>query len=67
MAPFALAGTGVWAVVGVVGLAAGAADWFLWTAFAGVLVGLALLGLMLVHDRGRNRRGRQTGSTSLSS
>jgi hypothetical protein len=56
MVPFALAGTAAWVVVGLVGLAAGAADGLLWTALAGVLVGLALLGLMVVHDRGRNRR-----------
>jgi hypothetical protein len=56
MVPFALTGTAAWVVLGLIGLAAGAADGLLWTALAGVLVGLALLGLMVVHDRGRNRR-----------
>jgi Protein of unknown function (DUF2530) len=56
MVPFALAGTGVWAVVGVVGLAVDAPRGWLWTALAGVLLGLALLVLMAVHDRRRRRK-----------
>lgn len=56
MVPFALAGTGVWAVVGVVGLAVDAPRGWLWTALAGGLLGLALLLLMAVHDRRRGRK-----------
>jgi hypothetical protein len=55
MVPFALAGTAIWAVVGLVLLAVGAPDEWLWTCLAGFLLGLALLALMVVRDRRRPR------------
>ncbi|MPZ26338.1 MAG: DUF2530 domain-containing protein [Micromonosporaceae bacterium] len=62
MVPVVLAGTGVWGVVGVVLLIAGAPSGWLWTCLAGVLVGLAGLPVLMVHDRRRpgaaNKRGR---------
>lgn len=74
MVPFALAGTAVWAAVGVVASFAGApADW-LRICLAGVLLGLGLSAAMLVRDR-RHRLRRTspapgqplTSSTSESS
>jgi hypothetical protein len=56
MVPFALAGTGVWAVAGLVLLAAEAPDEWLWTCLAGFLLGLALLALMILRDRRRRAR-----------
>jgi len=56
MVPFALAGTGVWAVVGLILLVTGAPDKWLWTCLAGFLLGLALLLLMVIRDRKRSRR-----------
>lgn len=58
MVPFGLAGTGVWAVVGVVLLVAGAPAGWLWTCLAGVLVGLVMLPVLVVHDRRRPGRRR---------
>lgn len=57
MVPFALAGTGIWAVVGLILLATEAPEEWLWTCLAGFLLGLALLALMIVRDR-RSRRSR---------
>jgi bacteriorhodopsin len=55
MVPFALAGTAIWAVAGVVMLLMDApADW-LWTCLAGFAIGCALLVLMLARDRRRRR------------
>ncbi|MGH3681017.1 MAG: DUF2530 domain-containing protein [Natronosporangium sp.] len=59
MVPFALAGTGVWAVVGVVLLVAGAPSGWLWTCLAGVLLGLVMLPILVVHDRRRRSRQRR--------
>jgi hypothetical protein len=55
MVPFVLAGSGIWAVTGVVLLVAGAPDGWLWTCLAGVLVGLAALPVLAWHDRHRGR------------
>jgi Protein of unknown function (DUF2530) len=54
MVPFALAGTGVWVVVGLVLLVAGAPEEWLWTCLAGVVLGLALLVPMIIRDKRRN-------------
>jgi hypothetical protein len=59
MVPFALAGTGIWAAVGLVLLATGAPTTWLWTCLAGFGLGLGLLVLMVVRDR-RRRGGRAT-------
>lgn len=53
MVPFAVAGTAVWAIAGVIMLAAGAPDDLLWTCLAGVLLGLVGLAFMLLRDRRR--------------
>lgn len=55
MVPFAVAGTGVWAVVGVILLLAGGPEDWLWTCLAGFLLGLVGVVLMVVHDRRRTR------------
>jgi len=73
MLPFALGGIGIWAVIGVGVLVAGGPVGWRWTCLAGVLLGLAALPVMVVHDRRRHRRrrpgpdGQVTSSTSLSS
>jgi membrane associated rhomboid family serine protease len=61
MVPFALAGTGIWAVVGLVLLAAGAPSGWLWTCLAGFGFGLLLLALMVVRDRRRERPADRRG------
>jgi hypothetical protein len=58
MVPFAVTGTAIWAVVGLVLLVAGAPDRWLWTCLAGVGLGLGLVVLMVVRDR---RRGKPRG------
>lgn len=56
MVPVALAGTVLWAVAGLVVLAAdGPAGW-LRICLAGFLLGIPGLGIMLRHDRRRARR-----------
>ena len=56
MVPFALAGIALWAVAGLVLLAAdGPAEW-LRICLAGLLLGIPGLVVMLVHDRRRARR-----------
>lgn len=50
MVPVALAGSGIWAVVGLALLAAGAPDLWLWTCLAGFLLGLAALPVLAAHD-----------------
>ena len=61
MVPFALAGTGLWVGVGLVALAVDAPRGWVWTALAGFVLGLALLGLMAVRDR-RRRHGQTDGT-----
>jgi len=56
MLPVALAGTGVWAVVGLVLLAVDAPAQWRWTCLAGFLLGLGLIALMAIRDRRRGRR-----------
>jgi hypothetical protein len=65
--PFALAGMGIWAVVGLVLLgfrhtlsAHGHTDW-LWIALAGFVAGVPGLLTMITHDRHRRAR-RATAS-----
>lgn len=53
MMPVMLAGTGIWAVVGLVLLVADAPAGWQWTALAGFLLGCLLVVLMAVHDRRR--------------
>jgi membrane associated rhomboid family serine protease len=53
MVPFALAGTAIWAVLGVVMLLVNAPAGWLWTCLAGFAIGCALLVLMLARDRRR--------------
>jgi hypothetical protein len=58
MVPFAVGGTVVWAVIGLVVLLFfrdGHDDW-LWTCLAGFLLGFPGLAVMLVHDRNRRHR-----------
>jgi hypothetical protein len=63
MVPFALAGTVLWALAGLVLLFAGAPTDWLWTCLAGVLLGVPGLAIMAVHDRHRDRRrARATGT-----
>ncbi|MGH3647412.1 MAG: DUF2530 domain-containing protein [Micromonosporaceae bacterium] len=61
MMPFAVAGTVLWALAGLVLLVfreelvtSGRASW-LWTCLAGVLAGL--LGILTMHTRARRQRG----------
>jgi membrane associated rhomboid family serine protease len=56
MVPFAVAGTGVWAVIGLIMLVAGAPDDWLWTCLAGFLLGLVGLAFMVLRDRHRRQR-----------
>lgn len=56
MVPFAVAGTGVWAVAGLIMLATGAPEEWLRTCLAGFLLGLVGLAFMVVRDRRRRRR-----------
>jgi len=56
MLPFALAGTGVWTVVLVITLVVDAPAGTRWTAVAGLLLGLAMVGWMAGYDRRRTRR-----------
>lgn len=53
MVPFAVAGTAIWAIAGLIMLAAGAPHHLLWTSLAGVLLGLVGLMVMLLRDRRR--------------
>lgn len=53
--PFAVAGTGIWAVAGLALLAAGAPDGWLWTCLAGFLLGLGWVALTAARDRRRRR------------
>jgi hypothetical protein len=55
MLPFALVGSGLWAVAGVVLTIAGAPTMWRWTCLAGVLLGVAAVPIMVVHDRRRAR------------
>jgi hypothetical protein len=62
MVPFVLAGLGVFALAGLVGLLGrgwladhGHTDW-LWVCLAGFLVGLPALAMMVRHDRDRRAR-----------
>lgn len=55
MVPIALAGTGIWAAVGLVLLLAGAPSGWLWTCLAGLLLGLVALPVLIGHDRRRVR------------
>jgi hypothetical protein len=56
MLPVALAGTGIWAVVGLVLLVVDAPARWRWTCLAGFLCGLGLIALMAIRDRRRGRR-----------
>jgi hypothetical protein len=56
MLPFALAGTGIWALAGLVLQVSDAPASWRWTCLAGVLLGLAALPLLAVRDRRRRRR-----------
>lgn len=56
MVPFAVAGTAIWLVVGVVLLLAGARHSWLWTCVAGVGLGIPGILIMLRHDANRRRR-----------
>ncbi|WP_420847619.1 DUF2530 domain-containing protein [Natronosporangium hydrolyticum] len=42
LTPYALAGTALWAVVGLVSLAAAAPSAWVWTCLAGALIGVGL-------------------------
>ncbi|MGH3715867.1 MAG: DUF2530 domain-containing protein [Micromonosporaceae bacterium] len=60
MMPFAVVGTALWTVAGLVALfyrdelvSAGRTSW-LWTCFAGVLTGL--VGILTMHTRARRQR-----------
>ncbi len=62
MLPFALGGTGVWALIGLVLLpfrhppaTTGHGSW-LWICLAGFLVGLGGIAIMARHDAHRRRR-----------
>jgi hypothetical protein len=68
MVPFALAGMGVWAVVGLIFLAIrptlaahGHENW-IWICVAGFLLGVPGLALMLVRDARRRRRRADAGN-----
>lgn len=56
MVPFVLAGSVLWAVIGLVLLAADAPSEWRQICLAGFLLGLPGLALMSVHDRRRRRR-----------
>jgi hypothetical protein len=56
MVPFALAGIAAFALAGVIMLAAGAPDNWLWTCLAGLLCGVPGLLTMLRHDAHRRHR-----------
>jgi hypothetical protein len=61
MVPFVLAGTLLWAGVGLALLIAGAPTGWLWTCLAGFLLGVAAAPIMVIHDRRRSRhRARAT-------
>lgn len=66
MVPFVLAGTGVWAVAGLILLGTGAPGEWRWTCLAGVLLGLVMLPPMTIRDRRRRRQSASGGSTSTS-
>lgn len=59
MTPFAIAGTGLWALAGLVmlpftdTLAADGHTWWLWTCVAGFVSGLVGTAFMIRHDRRR--------------
>jgi hypothetical protein len=59
MVPFAVGGLAVWAVAGLILLAAGAPDDWVRICLAGFLVGFPGLAVMIKHDA--NRRRRQSG------
>jgi hypothetical protein len=56
MVPFALGGTAVFVLAGIVLLLVGAPESWLWTCLAGTLWGIPGLVTMLRHDAGRRRR-----------
>ena len=62
MVPFAVTGIAIWLVLGLIFLAMrptladGENERWIAIAFAGVLLGLPGLGLMIIHDRNRARR-----------
>ena len=67
MLPFAVGGTVIWAIVGLVLL--GARGWltahghgsWLWICLAGALLGLVGVAVMIRHDAGRRRRAAARG------
>lgn len=62
MTPFAIAGTALWALAGLVllpfstTLAADGHTWWLWTCVAGFVSGLVGTAVMVRHDRRRRQR-----------
>jgi hypothetical protein len=68
MVPFAVAGTAIWLVLGLVLLAirptlqAGGNEEWIGICFAGALLGLPGIATMVVHDRNRRRRRALAGA-----